>query len=71
MTLREELLQLDGVGRIVLERRIVALVRVLDAATELIAADDAAQQATSIEEDGADERYEQAWEQLRSVLKSV
>jgi len=68
MTRREELLQCDGVGRVALERRVVALVRVLDAAEELVAADDAAQAATS---DVADERYEQAWEQLRSVLKSV
>lgn len=65
---RDELLQFDGTGRNVLERRIELLVRALDAALELVAADDAAQAS---EEDGADQRYEQAWERLRATLATV
>lgn len=61
---RTELLQFDGISRSVLEARIAALVGVLDAAAELVAADDAAQAA----EAGADDRYERAWERLRATL---
>lgn len=89
---RAELLQFDGIGRNILERRIAALVAVLDAANKMIAADDVAQAAISIPEEAktlsgnaleearqrwirsvaeSDERYERAWEQLRSVLKTV
>ena len=70
---RTELLQFDGISRSVLEDRIIALVRVLDAAGELIASDDAAKQATSntTEEMDAHERSERAWERLREALKTL
>lgn len=71
MTDRREFLQFDGTGRNVLEQRIALLVRVLDAATELVEADDAAQSASGPDATAEDERYERAWDQLRSVLKSV
>ena len=69
--LRAELLQFEGIGRNILERRIVALVEVLDAATELVDADDAAQQANGSDATAEDVRYEQAWEQLRATLRSL
>lgn len=65
-TTREELLQIDGTSRIILEHRVRALVRVLDAATELVAADEAANEGAE-----AEDRYEQAWERLRAELKSI
>lgn len=71
MTTREELLQFDVTSRTILERRIERLVRVLDAARELVAADAAAQAATPTEEVTADERYEQAWERLRATLAAL
>jgi len=58
---RTELLQFEGISRHILELRIIALVRVLDAASELVVAADAAQ----------DEQCKQALEQLRSALKAV
>jgi len=64
---RAELVKFDGVSRNILEDRILALVRVLDAAEELVAADDAAQVS---DDPDADERYERAWEQLRATLKT-
>lgn len=68
-TSRKELLQFDGVGRNILERRIVALVKVLDAAAELlVAADDRTNGPASKEKY---ERYGLAWEELRSALKAV
>ena len=63
---RLELLQLSGTGRNILEMRIVALVRVLDAAHELKVADAAAQAG----EPDADVRYENAWDALRSTLRN-
>ena len=66
-----ELLQFDGISRSVLEDRIVALVRVLDAAGELIASDDAAQEADGPDASAEDERYEMAWERLREALKTL
>lgn len=71
MTTREDLLQFSGIGRNVLETRVVALVKVLDAAAELVAADDAAQQASGPDATTEDERYEQAWDRLREALKSL
>lgn len=71
MTDRKELLEFDGIGRNVLEARIVALVRVLDAARELVAADDDAQRAEGPDATAEDERYEAAWDKLRAVLESV
>ena len=48
MTTRAELLQFEGTGRNILERRITLLVRVLDAATELVAADDHANETIMV-----------------------
>lgn len=62
------LLQVDGIGRNVLEARIARMVPVLLAANELVAADDAAQAGDG---DAADERYERAWEQLRAALRTA
>ena len=67
MTRRDELLRFEGVSRSVLERRIVALVRVLDAAEELVAADDAATGAGPDEQ--PEDRCEQAWDALRAALR--
>lgn len=72
---RADLLKFEGTGRNVLEARIVALVRVLDAASELVSADDAAQAAIALDEPAgdvdADARYELAWERLRAALASL
>jgi len=66
---RAELLKFDGISRSVLERRIVALVRVYDAAAELVAADDACNDAkTPPEVLPIEEQYERAWEALRAAL---
>ena len=65
-TKREELLEIDGTSRIILERRVRDLVRVFDAATELVLADEAANEGAE-----AEDRYEQAWERLRAELKSI
>ena len=65
---RAELLQFEGISRSILERRIVALVEVLDAAAELVRADDAAQQAEGPDATAEDERYELAWDQMRVSL---
>lgn len=65
---RKELLQFEGISRSVLEDRIITLVRVLDAANELVASNDA---ASSTDDVMTGERFDQAWNQLRSVLKAV
>ena len=74
---REELLEIDGTSRIILERRVRDLVRVFDAATELVASDDACLDAlhedalTEEEQFSIEDRYEKAWEKLRAELKSI
>jgi hypothetical protein len=65
------LLQVDGIGRNVLEARIARMVPVLLAANELVTADDAAQASGSDESGEAEERCERAWKKLREALRTA
>jgi len=65
------LLEVEGVGRNVLEARIARLVPVLAASVELVAADDAAQAADADASGAAEERCESAWAQLRAALRTA
>jgi hypothetical protein len=71
VTSREELLAFEGVSRSVLQQRITRLVYLLDAARELVEADDMATRTGSAGAYSAEERYEDAWDRLRSALKAV
>ena len=62
---RKELLQLDGVGRNQLERRIVRFVELYDAAVELVAAEDESTEAP------LGDRHERARSKLREVLNRL
>ena len=65
------LLEVEGVGRNVLEARIARMVPVLVAASELVTADDAAQSASSDESGEVEDRCERAWEKLREALRDA